>query len=541
MKVLWRATPALLLVIATLVGCEMSGVPASARETRVADSGLGTLVETEGGHVMGLNGAVRTYKGIPYAAPPVGELRWKPPQPVNPWDGVKVATVFGPGCIPGTATGPSFSENCLSLNVWTPARAAGEKRPVLVWIHGGGFENGVSSSTSSSGDALALEGVVVVSINYRLGVFGFFAHPELSAESVKQVSGNQGLLDMIAALGWVNRNIAAFGGDPTNVTIMGESAGGTAVGLLMLTPASEGLFQKVVASSPWGFLQPTRHLRRHVYGRPSAESAGAALGDLASLRARSSAEMQLAQRDKGVQGHYIVDGVVLPDDLTTLILAGRTHDVALIIGTNGDEGSIYVRPDAGRAAITAQLARGIRSGAEKLLGPAGADDTGLVAAAREVWTDANYVLGARELARSTAARNDNVYQYEFTRVSGAGERYGIGAFHAADVPYWFRNLPNIAYLGGRISVLKPDDYTDIDSRVSLEMSSALLNFLRSGDPNGPGAPVWPEFRVGDESYLEFAAEGARPGKNLHKKGVDAVRAEFLEIYAGRSAEPALLP
>ena len=221
-----------------------------------ATSGLETVVKIDSGWVAGSGAAVRSYKGIPFAAPPVGDLRWKPPQPVKPWKGVRVAKSFPAMCpqfqfIPGPQ-----SEDCLGLNVWTPARSASEKLPVMVWIHGGGFVIGASSQSAYDGEPLAAEGVVVVSINYRLGIFGFLAHPALSKESPQGVSGNYGLLDMVAALEWVKRNIGVFGGDPNNVTIFGESAGGTAVCLLMVSATSSGPVPQSNCGERLGNVQP---------------------------------------------------------------------------------------------------------------------------------------------------------------------------------------------------------------------------------------------------------------------------------------------
>src|SRR5579864_2526051 len=223
-----------------------------------ATSGLETIVKTEAGLVAGSGTTIRVYKGIPFAAPPTGELRWKPPQPVKPWPGVLVAKNPAPVCPQSDRYHLGVqSEDCLKLNIWTPARSAGDKLPVMVWIHGGSFQVGATSQTVYDGEALAAQGVVLVTIEYRLGIFGFLAHPSLSAESPHGVSGNYGLLDMVAALGWIKRNIGAFGGDPGNVTIFGESAGGAAVFLLLVMPDAEGLFHKAISESG-GILLPIR-------------------------------------------------------------------------------------------------------------------------------------------------------------------------------------------------------------------------------------------------------------------------------------------
>jgi para-nitrobenzyl esterase len=242
--------------------------------TIASGSDLHTIVKIDSGLVAGTGTTVRSYKGIPYAAPPTGKLRWTPPEPAKTWTGVRVAKTFPNNCpqIPLIA-GPQ-SEDCLGLNVWTPAHSPSDKLPVMVWIHGGGFFIGSSAQSAYDGEPLAVQGVVVVSINYRLGVFGFLAHPDLSKESTQGVSGNYGLLDMIAALRWVNRNISAFGGDPSNVTIFGESAGGTAVCLLMVLPDAKGLFQRVISESAAWINVPLSRLREPSYGRIAAEQFG---------------------------------------------------------------------------------------------------------------------------------------------------------------------------------------------------------------------------------------------------------------------------
>ena len=319
-----------------------------------ATSGLETIVKIDSGLVSGTGVAIHSYKGIPYAAPPVGDLRWKPPQPVKPWKGIKVAKEFAPICpqfafLPGTQ-----SEDCLALNVWTPAKSAAEKLPVMVWIHGGGFIIGASSQSVYDGEALASQGAVVVSINYRLGIFGFFAHPGLSQESPQEVSGNYGIMDMVAALEWVKHNIAAFGGDPSNVTIFGESAGGTAVCLLMVVPQAQGLFHKVISESAAWMFGPIGHLKETWYGRMSAEKFGLSHGaDIAVLRSKSTAEvvkmmglpdMAGEKADRGEAYMPFVDGVVIPDDPARLFLSGKFAHVPLIAGTNADEGTLMGGP-----------------------------------------------------------------------------------------------------------------------------------------------------------------------------------------------------
>ncbi|HEV7694310.1 MAG TPA: carboxylesterase family protein [Hyphomonadaceae bacterium] len=517
-----------------LAACQTGGAIAPA-----TDSGLPAVVKTDAGYVSGINGAVRSYKGIPFAAPPVGDLRWKAAQPAAAWEGIKEAKTFGPGCLQGRAANPQFAEDCLTLNVWTPAKAAGAKLPVYVWIHGGAYESGAGTLPVYDGGALASEGIVVVTINYRLGILGWFSHPELSAESPDHVSGNQGVTDMIQSLKWVQANIAAFGGDPGNVTIGGESAGGTSMGLLMISPKAKGLFQKAVAESPWGFLQPTGHLKQTWYGKKPAEDVGAAVGKLSDLRAKTALEAMALPRGTGAgaTSHQVVDGVIIPDDPTTLLQKGQINPVKLIVGTNRDEGTIFSRPaatlkDAETAANTA-----VGPGGDKLVAIYGATtDTAAQDANLGISRDSLFTVGGRQLARTTDMNSD-AWQYEFTRVSGAGERSKLGAFHGAEMPYFFRNLPNVPYVAARVGAMKTDDFNATDEKLSLGMSAYLLNFIKNGDPNGPGLTPWPKFEAspaaGGEKYMEFGADGFTVKSDLRKAQLDPMQQLFQGQYDKR--------
>ena len=504
--------------------------------------GLGTVVKIDSGWVAGSGVGVRVYKGIPYAAPPTGDLRWKPPQPAKPWKGILVAKSFPANCpqmalLPGPQT-----EDCLGLNVWTPARAAGDKLPVMVWIHGGGFEIGSSAQSAYDGEALAAQGVVIVSINYRLGLFGFLAHPGLNQESPHGVSGNYGLLDMIAALQWVQRNIAAFGGDPGNVTIFGESAGGTAVCLLMVMPQAEGLFQKVISESAAWMFGPISHLTESWYGRVPMTQFGAKLGtDLAALRAKSMAELLKtlpppmsgeAAAGRGEAYMPVVDGWAIPDDPAKLYAAGKFHHVALIAGTNADEGTLL-----GGLPVH-NLAQYRKWGAEKMgkmaerlfsLYPAAADRDAHAAAA-QAQGDLVFLYGTRSVLRAAAKANPRVFQYQFTRVNGVGRQIHWGAFHASEIPYIWETLPDSVY-GTRMSILgdfsiTPDSYNEQDARLSAAMSAAWVAFAKAGSPNGRGLAEWPAFAAGKESYMEFGDRIAA-GERLRAKEIDFM-SEFSE-------------
>ena len=513
----------------------------------IAGSGLETLVKTDSGLVAGSGTTVRAYKGIPYAAPPTGDLRWKAPQPPKPWKGVRVAKSYPAMCpqTVGLITGQAASEDCLGLNVWTSAHSSADKLPVMVWIHGGGFQVGASSQSLYDGEPLASQGVVVVSINYRMGVFGFFAHPALSKEGV---DGNQGLLDMVAALQWVKHNVGQFGGDANNVTIFGESAGGTAVCYLMVMPAAQGLFQKVISESAAWMFNPISHVRESWYGRVPFEQFVEKQfgGDLAAMRSKTTAEvmkgagpMDMAgeRADRGEAYMPAVDGTVLPDDPARLFSSGKFHHVSLIAGTNADEGTLLGGPPVRNVAQWNKFAAkqfGPRAEAAAKVYPVSADADAYDAAVH-VSTDWVFLQGTRSVLRAVSKVSPNTYQYQFTRVSGLGKRIKWGSFHAAEIPYVFATLPDAAYgtspsMVGDFSV-HPDDYTETDDRLSKAMSGAWVRFAKSGDPNGPGLPQWPAFRQG-EAYMEFGDQIAA------KSALRKTELDFMNDLSTRQREHA---
>src|SRR5712692_3486100 len=295
-------------------------------------------VRIDAGLVSGTSGTsadVRVFKGIPYAAPPVGPLRWKAPQPAAKWDAVRKAEQFGPGCMQAGGAGGAISEDCLHINVWTAAKSATERRPVIVFTYGGGFNTGSGSQAGYDGEALALKSIVFVTYNYRLGQFGFMAHPELSKESDRNASGNYGMMDMRAALEWVQRNITAFGGDPRRVSIMGESAGAIMVAAMTGSPQGKGLFQRAIAESgAWMGLGPGK-----MGTLKTAEEAGAKLGTLAELRAKSADEILKSGRGSGI----VIDGWYVPEDLSITFNQGRQNPVDILVGSNKDEGTFFAR------------------------------------------------------------------------------------------------------------------------------------------------------------------------------------------------------
>jgi para-nitrobenzyl esterase len=328
--------------------------------TSVGWAAITDPVKVEQGLLSGTSGSsadIRVYRGVPFAAPPVGDLRWKAPQAAAGWQGTRQAKEFSNACwqtpYPAAASIyqaklPPLSEDCLYLNIWTPAKSAKDRLPVIVWIHGGGFTRGFSGTSSYNGEVLAGKGAVIVTINYRLGVFGFFAHPELSAESGHHASGNYALLDQIAALQWVQQNIAAFGGDPSGVTIFGESAGSWAVNALMASPLAKGLFQRAIGESG-GLFSPMKALAEAEKEgeklvatltpaiKPESDPRALAFSTLKALRAKSAEELLKAADTETVR--TIVDGWVLPQDIATIFAQGKQNDVPLIVGYNADEGT----------------------------------------------------------------------------------------------------------------------------------------------------------------------------------------------------------
>ena len=443
------------------------------------------------------------YRGIPFAAPPVGNLRWKPPQPMAPWEGVRDCTVFGPACpqpkqalLPINADGQS--EDCLYLNVWTPAKAAADRLPVMVWIHGGGCTTGAGSLPIYDGSNLARQGVVLVSINYRLGPFGFFAHPLLSAESPQGVSGNYGFLDQIAALQWVRDNIAAFGGDPGCVTIFGESAGSASVARLLISPPAKGLFHRAIAES--GGIGRSRFLREGVkpmeqVGEEIARTLGCA--DLAGLRAKTADELLQASNPaqglfgKGNKFGWIVDGWAIPDDPGVLYAAGKFSDVPLLIGTNANEGSIFLAqlPNLNLATyrMTVKALFGADADAVLKLFPVERDED-VRPAMERLTTVFAFVADARAIARMKSKGQKQAYLYHFTRVPPALGTRGLGAAHGIEIPYVFDNLPRF---------MRAED-----RQLAATMSACWVQFAKTGDPNAPGLPAWPAYDEKD-SYLEF--------------------------------------
>jgi len=457
-------------------------------------------VATEYGLVQGAaENELTVYRGIPFAAPPVGELRWRAPQPHAKWDGVRPATQFAAD--PYQGDGKGVSEDCLYVNVWTPAKSVTEKVPVLVWIYGGGFSFGSTSTPVHNGEHLARKGVVLVSINYRVGPFGFLAHPELTAESPHHVSGNYGLLDQIAGLQWVKNNIAAFGGDPDQVTIFGESAGGISVSMLCASPLAKGLFRGAISQSGGSFgpsratTYPGENMRRLA----DAEQSGVAFATKAG--ATSLAELRKVAPDKLPGGWGsgsawpIVDGWVIPDDQHKLYEAGKYNDVAILVGYNSDEGLSFSREKTPEEFI-ANTQKRYGPFADKLLVayPVGKDS--VPKTARDLMRDAAFgwqTWAWATLQAQTGKSKVFVYHFDQHAEHAAGSpEADHGTPHGVDVPYVFQTLDP-----------KDPKVTEGDRAISETMSTYWTNFTKRGNPNGPGVPSWPEFTAKNRPVMYF--------------------------------------
>jgi len=451
--------------------------------------------------VISADDKVRTFKGIPYAAPPVGPLRWTEPKSAQSWSGVRRATEYGARCMQGPIyadmvfhdEGPS--EDCLYLNLWMPAHPASDKLPVMVWIYGGGFNAGSTSEPRQDGGNLSKQGVIVVSMNYRLGIFGFFSYPELAKESGHDSAGNYGLLDQVAALKWVHANIALFGGDPGNVTIFGESAGASSVSALIASPLAKGLFQRAIGESG-AALNATRpvvslaqseetnmRFAREAFGTTSIEE----------LRSKPAAEiLAAALKAKDVHFSINVDGYFLPESPVAIYSSGKQSPVPLLAGWNADEGSaraVFGDKAATAANLQVELRRLYPGDADEAiqLYPAQTDEQAK-RAAEELSRDRG--VGCTmwkwlEWQRKTGAAT--TYRYEFDRArpsppGAAGPDLEPRAYHSAEIEYVFSTVPYGAA-----------PWPQEDRALAQLMSTYWANFAKTGDPNGPGLPQWPVY------------------------------------------------
>ncbi|MCD2324440.1 carboxylesterase family protein [Sphingomonas sp. IC-56] len=476
-------------------------------------------VSTPAGAVQGnAQGDLHVFKGIPYAQAPIGTMRWKAPAALPAWTGTRKATAFGPACVQprprssGIYTNPpeQMSEDCLTLNVWAPKNA--RNLPVFVWIHGGALASGYSHEGMYDGARMAARGMIVVSINYRLGILGYLAHPELSAESTDNISGNYGLLDQIAALRWVKDNIAAFGGDAANVTVAGESAGGLSTLYLMASPQARGLFQRAIAQSAYMISAPELKQARH--GTPSAEAAGSqimtALGaaDLSTLRAMDAEKLTTDAAAKGYGPWGTVDGKILTRQLADTWDRGEQAPVPVLAGFNsGEIRSLRILlPPAPADATAYEAAIRARYGdladAFLRLYPANAVGESMLAATR----DALYGWTSTRLAIGQTAIGQRGYLYLFDHGYPAADDNGLHAFHASEIPYVFGTAGGTPALWPKV----PD--TPAERRMSDAMMAYWSSFAKTGAPVASGQPTWQPY--GKQGHYMAFAQAPRPATGL---------------------------
>jgi para-nitrobenzyl esterase len=477
------------------------------------------LVNAPAGELKGqTEGALNVFKGIPFALPPVGERRWKPPAPMPRWPGVKDATEYGPECIQPQSKIPSvyseppkpMSEDCLTVNIWAPANA--HNAPVFFWIYGGALWGGANSDAIYDGTRLAQRGVIVVSVNYRLGVLGWLAHPQLSAESPLKISGNYGLLDQIQALRWVKDNISAFGGDPSNVTIAGESAGGLSVMYLMASPDARGLFAKAIAQSAYMVTTPTLKFRRN--GMPSAESEGVKLAaalqgsSISALRAIDANALTAAAASLGFLPFGAVDGHVLPDQLVTIFDKGEEAHVPILAGFNaGEIRSLRIlAPPVPASAADYEKTIRARYGdlADQFLKLYPSDDM-----QESIWKttrDALYGWTAERLVRKQTAQGVPSFLYFFDHGYPAEDSAGYHAFHGSELPYVFGTFNGVGPLWP-----KPPASPE-EARLSDAMLDYWSSFARTGQPKAASEPDWPAFDS-NAAYMDFS-DAPHPSDHL---------------------------
>ena len=474
--------------------------------TQLASAAGAQQVLTESGTISGIRAnGLSVYKGVPFAAPPVGDLRWRPPVPAASWTGTRKADAFAPACMqvgvsmPGE-TPPAVSEDCLYLNIWTPATTAHERLPVIVWIYGGGYINGSASMPLYWGDRLAHKGVIVVTIAYRLGPLGFLALPELTRESPHHSSGNYGLMDQIAALEWIQRNIAAFGGNPKCLTIAGQSSGSISVSILMASPLAKGLFQRAIGESG-GLFEPLQLGPQFLLanaerdGEKYAVSLGAAsLKDLRRLPA------SLLTGNAGGIVHAVIEPYVLPVSPYEAFASGQQNDVPLLIGSNADEARAMLDVSHETAAtFSSDLERSVGQLPPALIAAyPHATDEEARQAQLGLERDLRFGWDMWAWARLQAGTGQSpVFYYSFQQRPPfpAGSVYaGWGASHYAELWYVFDHLDQ-----------SPWNWTAGDRKLAGEMSSYWVNFAKSGDPNGPGLPPWPAF-TNTESKVQYLAD-----------------------------------
>lgn len=507
------------VIVACIVLAPTNSGPQGKTMTNPSNGKSGPIVHAPAGSIEGHSeGGLNVFKGIPFAMPPVGSLRWKPPVPMPPWSGTRQAADYGPACFQPkpqlsniyTRDPMPMSENCLTLNIWAP-RAA-RNAPVFFWIYGGALTGGASREPLYDGAKLADQGVVVVSINYRLGVLGWLAHPELSKESPLGISGNYGLLDQIEALRWVRRNIHAFGGDPQNVTIAGESAGGLSVMYLMASPSARGLFSKAIAESAYMISVP--ELKQESFGMPSAEESGTKLlaalhaPDIAALRAMDAGALTEAATAAGFGPWPVIDEHVLLHQLVEVFDKGEQAHVPILAGFNsGEIRSLMIlapHPPASAAEYESVIRDRYADLADEFLRlyPSANMQESIIATTR----DALYGWTAMRLVKKQAALGQPSFLYFFDHGYPAEDAAHLHAFHASELPYVFGTADQTPPLWPKI----PD--TRVEKKLSDAMIGYWTSFARTGQPRAAGEPDWPAF--GSKGAYMAITEGPHPSNDL---------------------------
>jgi para-nitrobenzyl esterase len=484
-----------------------------------ATSLAGPIVATGSGSIEGVDvGGVSAFLGVPFAAPPIGNLRWRPPEPDVPWADVRSAKTFGPDCIqepmqspPGAGFINPTSEDCLYLNIWRPTAPSGP-RPVMVWIHGGAFIMGAGSFPSYDGAAFARKGVILVTLNYRLGRFGTFAHPALRAEQAGRAVADFGLLDQIAALKWVRGNIARFGGDPSNITIFGESAGASSVNFLMTSPLAKGLFAKAISESGGSSGDLKTFAAAEAEGAAWARTTGVAEDDLDGLRALSAEKVW--DGPVTAVASPVIDGTVVTGSTDDAFHAGAFARVPYLVGANSQEESLL------------RWLPGLDEAFLKTLGERGkvalslyeADGLDRKAAVAKLWGEAAMVEPARFRARQAARRGAAAWLYHYGYVPDAADATKTGAGHDAEIEMVFNN-PDQRW---------PRPWSARDAAVAETMQDYWINFARTGNPNGPGLPTWPAYTTEADSLMAFSKTGAAAVERFGKDRLDLLEAAYAD-------------